>query len=115
MYDSIGRAGAARQRAADARRIMNTQPSLRLEQYAGTYSDSLYGTRRVIFENGGLRLRYSPSYAATLEHWQYETFRARPDDPWAGSGMVTFIVGPAGVPSRLEAGGVTFRRVQENR
>lgn len=115
MYDSIGTVGAARQRAADARRIMNTRPSLDLEQYVGTYSDSLYGTRTVTFENGVLRLRYSPSYAATLEHWQYETFRARPDDPWAGSGMVTFVVGPNGVPSRLETGSVTFRRVAESR
>jgi CubicO group peptidase (beta-lactamase class C family) len=115
MYDSIGREGAARQRAAVARRITNTQPSLKLEQYAGTYADSLYGTRTVTFENGVLRLRYSPSYAATLEHWQYDTFRARPDDPWGSSGMVTFIVGPSGVPSRLEAGAVAFRRVAGNR
>ena len=92
---------------------MNTQPSLKLEQYVGTYSDSLYGTRRVTFENGALRLRYSPSVAATLEHWQYDTFRTRPDDPWGNAAAVTFIVGPTGVPSRLEAGSVTFRRVAE--
>lgn len=111
LYDSTGREAAARQRAAEARRIANTKPSLRLEQYAGTYSDSLYGTRKVTFENGVLRLRYSPTYAATLEHWQYDTFRARADDPWMGSGLVTFVIGANGLPSRLEAGAVQFRRV----
>ena len=113
LYDSAAAAGAAQQRAAEARRIANTQPSLKLEQYVGTYSDSLYGTRRVTFENGVLRLRYSPTYAATLEHWQYDTFRARSDDPWGGSGLVTFVVGPNGVPSRLESGAVAFRRTAE--
>lgn len=115
LYDSAGRDAAARQRAADARRIPNTRPSLRLEQYVGTYSDSLYGTRRVTFENGVLRLRYSPTYAATLEHWQYDTFRARADDPWMSSGPITFVIGADGLPSRLEAGAVAFRRVAESR
>jgi CubicO group peptidase (beta-lactamase class C family) len=115
MYDSIGAQATAAQRAAMARRITGTQPSLKLEQYVGTYSDSLYGTRRVTFENGVLRLRYSPMYAATLEHWQYDTFRARSDDVGGGSPLISFVIGANGVPSRLESGSAVFRRVAESR
>jgi hypothetical protein len=115
MYDSIGAQGTAAQRAAEARRITGTQPSLKLEQYVGTYRDSLYGTRRVTFENGVLRLRYSPQYAATLEHWQYDMFRARSDDVGGGSPLITFVIGASGVPSRLEVGTVAFRRVADSR
>ena len=115
MYDSIGAQGAAAQRMAETRRVSGTQPSLKLEQYVGTYSDSLYGTRRVTLENGVLRLRYSPQYAATLEHWHYDMFRARSDDVGGGSPLITFVIGAGGVPSRLEVGTVSFRRVADTR
>jgi CubicO group peptidase (beta-lactamase class C family) len=111
--DARTQAIAARQRA-EQQRIANTRPSLPLEKYAGTYSDSLYGTRKVTFENGALRLRYGPMYAATLEHWQFETFRARADQPWDGSELVSFVVGGDGLPSRLEIGRAVFRRVSES-
>jgi hypothetical protein len=67
----------------------------------------------VTFENGVLRLRYSPMYAATLEHWQYDTFRARLDDRWDGFEQATFVIGADGLPSRLEIGRAVFRRVSE--
>jgi len=111
--DARAQAMAQRQRM-EQQRVANTRPSLPLEKYVGTYSDSLFGTRRVTFENGALRIRYSPMYAATLEHWQYDTFRARADDRWDGSELVSFVIGTDGLPSRLEAGRATFRRVPEN-
>ena len=104
------RAVAARRRA-EQQRIAGTKPSLPLAQYAGTYSDSLYGLREVTFENGALRLRTSSTTAATLEHWQYDTFRARWDKSWRGSQLVTFTIGADGLPSRLDMGGASYRRV----
>ena len=111
--DQRAQAVAQRQRA-EQQRIANTRPSLPLEKYAGTYADSLYGTRRVTFENGVLRLRYSPTIAATLEHWQYDTFRARADERQDGSELVSFVIGADGTPSRLEIGRAVFRRVNES-
>jgi hypothetical protein len=112
LYDSLATRGAEQQRSAAAQRVTGTRPSLDLAKYAGTYSDSLYGTRVVTFENGVLRMRASSKSIATLSHWQYDTFQSRWDQPWRGSGMVTFTIGPAGVPSRLEQGSATFRRVR---
>lgn len=108
------RAVAARQRA-DLQRVAGTRPSLALEKYAGTYADTLYGTRAVTFENGRLRMRFGPAYAATLDHWQYDTFRARFDNRWDGSQLVTFTIGADALPSGVEMGGVTYRRVPESR
>jgi hypothetical protein len=112
--DRAAQGGAARLRA-DQQRVAGTRPSLPLEKYAGTYGDSLYGTRSVTYENGALRLRYSSTSAATLEHWQYDTFRARWDQPWRGSQSLTFVIGADGLPARLEMGGATYRRVPETR
>jgi CubicO group peptidase (beta-lactamase class C family) len=110
LYGDLAARGVAARQRNEQQRVAGTRPSLPLEKYAGTYSDSLYGTRTVSFENGALRLRYSPQYAATLEHWQYDTFRARFDDRWNGNQQVSFVIGGDGLPSRLETGGATFRR-----
>ena len=78
-------AGDSARRRAEARRIPNTHPSLSLDQYAGTYADSLVGDVVVSLENGKLRLRSSSTHAGTLEHWEYDTFRLRWDNAWEGT------------------------------
>lgn len=112
LYDSLAARGAEQQRSAAAQRVAGTRPSLDLAKYAGTYSDSLYGTRVVTFEDGALRMRASGVSVATLSHWQYDTFQARWDQPWRGASLVTFTIGPAGVPSRLDQGPASFRRTR---
>jgi hypothetical protein len=49
--------GDSAQARMEARRVKGTKASLPLEQYAGTYVDSLYGKAVVTYENGALRLR----------------------------------------------------------
>jgi CubicO group peptidase (beta-lactamase class C family) len=68
---------AAQRRALDSSQVKNTQPSLALEQYAGTYTSDVYGEVKVFVENGHLVLRYSDDYTADLEHWHYDTFAAK--------------------------------------
>jgi len=115
LYGDLAAQSVAAQRRTEQQRVTGTKPSLPLEKYVGTYSDSLYGTRAVTFENGVLRLRFGPQYAATLEHWQYDTFRARADNRWNGTQTLTFTIGADGLPSRLDMGGGSFRRVTETR
>jgi CubicO group peptidase (beta-lactamase class C family) len=102
-------------RVAASRRILDTRPSLPLEQYAGTYRDSLFGRADVAFENGVLTLRISSTQRATLEHWHYDTFQARWDDWWRGTTQVSFVIGPSGSAERLEFGGQVLRRAPGRR
>lgn len=105
------RADSARVRS-EAVRAADAPPALPLDAYAGTYVDSAYGAAIVTLEGGALRLRVSSHQAATMEPWQYETFRARWDDWWRGRSTVTFVIGPNGQADRLELGGVTLRRAR---
>lgn len=84
-------------RKQDAARAANTRPSLALREYAGTYSDKLYGDITISEENGRLVMRFSnsPNFVADLEHWHYDTFEIR----WRPSvaynfprGFVTFTI-----------------------
>jgi CubicO group peptidase (beta-lactamase class C family) len=59
----------------EAQRIPGTSPSLPLEKYAGTYTDTLNGDAQVRRESSGLVFRYG-SLVADLAHWQYDTFQA---------------------------------------
>ena len=114
LYAGLDARADSARRAAEARRVPGTRPSLPLEKYAGTYADSLRGSVTVTAEGGVLRLRAgAESSAATLEHWHYDAFRVRWDDAWRGTGMVTFTIGAAGEPDRMEMGGATLRRRRE--
>jgi len=112
LYASQAAQAQAAARAADARRVTGTRPTLPTARYAATYSDSLYGEARVTATGDALRVRIG-TLEGTLEHWQYDTFRIRWDRAWAGSPLVTFVLDRNGVPSRLEVDRRVFRRVDK--
>ncbi|MFN2513783.1 MAG: serine hydrolase [Pyrinomonadaceae bacterium] len=69
--------GKAAQKKAEAERIKDTRPTLALGEYAGTYKNDLYGDVKVTHENGKLGVRFGPAFTSGLEHWHYDTFRAK--------------------------------------
>jgi CubicO group peptidase (beta-lactamase class C family) len=84
------------ERKRDSARVAGTRPSLALEKYVGAYLDSLYGEGRVRMENGRLVLTLGPAFVGDLEHWHYDTFRARWRDRLLGSMLVAFTLNTAG-------------------
>jgi CubicO group peptidase (beta-lactamase class C family) len=90
--DSLERRAKEAAAKVDAARVSDTHPTLALEKYAGTYTDSLYGDVTVRVENGKLALSYGGESDAELEHWHYDTFRAVWKNRLLGKPMVTFVV-----------------------
>ena len=94
------RADAAEaQKKQGAERAANSKPSLPLDKYAGAYSDAWYGDISIALEGGKLVMRFSHSPALTgdLEHWQYDTFKARwRDRSLDADAFVTFALNPDG-------------------
>ena len=95
-------------RKQDAARAANTKPTLPLAQYAGSYSDTMYGGDVIISEeNGKLVMRFSnsPNFVADLEHWHYDTFEIK----WRPSvaynfprGFVTFTIDKDGKTDEIK-------------
>ena len=112
LYATQSAQGLAAQKAAEAKRVTGTKPSLPLARYASAYSDSLYGDVTVTVSGDALRIRVG-TLEGTLEHWQYDTFRTRWDRAWVGSGFATFVLDREGVPSRVEIDRRVFRRVDK--
>ncbi|HEU4879765.1 MAG TPA: DUF3471 domain-containing protein, partial [Gemmatimonadaceae bacterium] len=100
---SFDSADAKDQREAEAKRVKGTHPSLALERYAGTYSDSLYGKVSVRMENGHLVLDFTPKMAGDMEHWHYDTFRVTWRDHREGTNLVTFTLDADGKIDTMSA------------
>jgi hypothetical protein len=67
---------AARAQALQARPA-KTRPSRPLGDYAGTYSDLLFGDTQIVLDkNGALRLLMPPAASFNLAHWAYDSFEA---------------------------------------
>ena len=104
MYTGFDREQRAQDQAALANRVRGTSPSLALPAYAGTNTDSLYGTATVRVERGALVLETNPLLEANLEPWNYDTFMARFRNRWEGHELVTFRLGPNGKVAALDLG-----------
>lgn len=106
--EKIAKANEAEEiKKVDATRKTDTKPTLRLSDYAGTYSSQMYGDVTVAEENGRLVLRFppSPNFIADLDHWHYDTFQIK----WRPSvaynfprGFVTFTIDKNGKTDELK-------------
>lgn len=93
-------------------RATGTRPSLSIERYAGTYTDSAYGTIEVSLVNGALRARFEKASLGTLDHWEHDAFRGRPA-PDSDPTTLTFVPTGTGTVSGVRAYGITFFRARE--
>ncbi len=88
------------QAQADSQRVLNTKPSLPLDNYLGTYGGPMYGDAEVRMENGKLVLVFlaNPDFTGDLTHWHFDTFEVkwRTAFPWFGKGKVQFLPDNAG-------------------
>jgi hypothetical protein len=101
--------------AADEKsRVKDTKPSLPLEKYAGRYEDNRHAPVRVAFDDGKLSLTFN-GLAFDLEHWHYDTFRAKDKRGVFPPVLFTFDLGPDARVSELKlpplgGGEMTFKR-----
>ena len=77
-------------------RAFNTKPTLALDQYVGEYRNEGYGKISVKQEGGKLKIyfEHTPDLTATLEHWHYDVWEMKWDNPqilaWFSFGTVKF-------------------------
>jgi Domain of unknown function (DUF3471)/Beta-lactamase len=104
FYGALQQQAKEAQQKTDQARVANTKPSLPLERYVGSYSDSLYGAVDVRLEAGRLVLVRPGNLIADLEHWHYDTFRAVWRNRWFGKDLVSFRLSSDGQVASLDLG-----------
>jgi CubicO group peptidase (beta-lactamase class C family) len=115
-YDSLSALERGAESAFVAQRVPNTRPSLPLSAYAGSYTDSAFGTMQIREKDGALSFDFGPMRRGTLEHWHFDTFRSRPTNPALATATLHFHLDPTGAVSDVQvdfggAGGATLKRV----
>jgi CubicO group peptidase (beta-lactamase class C family) len=113
LYGTLQKEAEEKRLKEEGRRVLGTSPSLALDRYVGTYTDPLHGDVVVTSDAGGLRAQYGGAFAGPLEHWHYDTFRAKWDAAWRGTALLTFVLDAGGQVSRLETMGARFARRPE--
>jgi CubicO group peptidase (beta-lactamase class C family) len=105
-------ASARRTRETTEARVAGTTPSLPVQEYAGRYTNEVFGEVHIEAAGGRLVLHYAPDYTADLEHWHHDTFRANWRRVGFGRAFVTFVLDSRARAASLNLEGFgTFERL----
>lgn len=105
--------GKAAQDKIIADRAKDTKPFLSLENYAGNYTDEMYGDMKITLENGKLKAKFGTYFNGTLEHWHYDTFRVTWEDQMQGQGFIGFKLNSQGKVETMNVEGLSeFKRTK---
>lgn len=90
---------------AEEERLKDTEPTLAIEEYLGTYNCKMYGDAKVYMDGDQMMLDMLPTdiYIGKLSHWQYNTWRIDLlDVPSLPYGVVNFIIDYEGKVVEME-------------
>ena len=96
----------------EAKRVLNTSPSLPLAEYAGKYSDPLYGELEITVSENSLQVNINHFEKATLQHWHYNTFRGPYEKDWYGKAIANFILDSSGKVQKVDFEGMEFAKAK---
>ncbi|HSD47855.1 MAG TPA: serine hydrolase [Pyrinomonadaceae bacterium] len=113
--ESLAKAAEKKQ---EGERAAGTKPSVSLDKYAGVYRNDLYGDVKISNNDTKLNLRFGPAFTSDLEHWHYDTFRARFFAAGDAKILVTFALNAQGKVDTVVLGmpgmaDYPFKRVAE--
>ncbi len=108
LYKGIKDSAQKKEDDAIAKRVLNTHPSLPLNDYTGDYSNKIFGKIKVNLQNNMLQIEAPHNNKLLLEHWQFDMFKGIPNYWWYGFNSARFILGDAGKIVGLNLGGVEY-------
>ena len=114
LFEELQSKAEAARAKRDSALAKSTRPTLPLQKYAGTYSDSTYGKVDITLAGNALRFRFVKGDPQPLDHVEYDTFKAKAKDTIEPDPVVTFVLDGSGGVSALRAFGVEFRRERGN-
>lgn len=91
-------------------RVLETSPSLTLDQYSGIYQNEMLGIINVSVVNGQLQIDINNYLNYKMEHWHYETFISNKDPKWRSNLLINFNLNTSGKIEELEVYGEKFSK-----
>lgn len=113
LYTGLKAKGEKAEKDEEAKRVLNTKPSHDLKDYAGKYTDPLYGQVTISLANNDLKVNINNYLQATVQHWHYDTFYGYYQHKEDGKSTVTFITDDSGKISSVNVDGMVLNKVVE--
>jgi CubicO group peptidase (beta-lactamase class C family) len=110
LYTGLKQQGEKEEKNFEAKRVANTNPTKPLEEYAGKYTDPLYGELEITASNGALKFTANNFLKATLSHWHYDTFRGMYEKDWYGNALANFCLDTSGKIEKVYFEGMEFMK-----
>lgn len=107
----------AEEKRVEAARVLNTKPSVALDQYAGTYLNPTFGsvtiTKTILNASPILHFQaQSPLTFGDMSHWNYDTFKVLMNNPVTGETLIAFNLDTTGKVESFTLDGDLFRRIK---
>ena len=111
LYDSLKTENKKAAAADTPAQILNTIPSLSLNNYAGKYADELYGNIKIIFENGHLKVIINNVLTGDLSHYHFNTFKVIYHKKQYPPDYYTFQLDNEGKIKAVTISNITYKRM----
>lgn len=110
LYTGFAADNKKREAKSDSARVLNTKPSLELKNYAGNYSNEIYGKATIVLQGDSLMLKFPNDVEVDLSHWNYDTFRGTFKRKWYGKDFVQFGLNEKGAVKDFTFSGMTYTK-----
>jgi len=110
LYGRIQESNEQKIKDFEAHRIPNTTPSLLLQDYAGKYTDPLYGELEITVSEKNLMVSLNHVVKATLAHWNFDTFYGEYEKNWNGKVKAVFHINALGEVEKINFDGRDFTK-----
>ncbi|GHM98605.1 serine hydrolase [Cytophagales bacterium WSM2-2] len=113
LYKKITDKNEKTEKDFEAKRVAGTKPSLDLNDYAGKYTDPLFGQVEITVNENSLVVNMNNFVKAKLDHWNYDTFRGWYDKHWYGKANAVFSLDASGKIIKLNFDGAEFTKEKQ--
>ena len=112
LYTGFAADNKRNEKETEARRVLNTKPSLPLADYAGTYDNETYGKAEINLKDDSLVLSFPNHVNVNLRHWNYDTFMGWFEHDWYGKSPLLFNLDETGKVSDFVFMGMTYTKTE---
>jgi hypothetical protein len=113
LYTGFAKKNKTADDSTDAKRVLNTKPSLELKNYTGNYNNDIYGKATVVMQGDSLVAKFPNNINVDLSHWNYDTFRGQFERKWYGKDMLQFNLNEEGKVKNFTFSGVVYEKDED--
>ena len=110
LYETLAKKGEEQEKELLKNRVPNTQTSLAMDAYTGTYSHPMLGEVTVSLVPEGMQMGFNDFVSFKAQHWHYDTFLISPENRYRFEGFFNFHLGTDGSVAEMEAFGERFAK-----